>query len=270
MIVKRVADAMERIAPVKLAEAWDNVGLLLESIPRPGKQRILLTIDLSAGVFSEALSVGASVVVAYHPPWFSAAKRLTFAPEAGIMSVVAQCAAHGISLYSPHTALDVVAGGTNDHVIDLVFGPGAIRAPLQPLAASIRSDFPATHGLGRLVTLGSPTDLAAVVSAWKRASGVSVVRVVPGTRPIRTVAVCVGSGASLFRAVDADLFLTGEMSHHEMVHAAHRGSSVLLTEHSVGERVFLAAVLRPMLEKELGDDVEVVVSSVDADPVHFH
>jgi len=32
---------------------------------------------------------------------------------------------------------------------------------------------------------------------------------------IQTIAVCPGSGASILKGVDADVYLTGEMSHHE-------------------------------------------------------
>jgi putative NIF3 family GTP cyclohydrolase 1 type 2 len=39
------------------------------------------------------------------------------------------------------------------------------------------------------------------------------------TKEIKSVAVCAGSGASLLLGVQADLYLTGEMSHHEVLSA---------------------------------------------------
>lgn len=35
----------------------------------------------------------------------------------------------------------------------------------------------------------------------------------PSNKKIRTIAICAGSGASVFQGVDADLYFTGEMQH---------------------------------------------------------
>lgn len=57
---------------------------------------------------------------------------------------------------------------------------------------------------------------------------------------ITTVAVCAGSGSSvLSHAGKTDLWITGEMSHHEALDAHQNGTSVLLAEHSNTERGFL-------------------------------
>jgi len=52
---------------------------------------------------------------------------------------------------------------------------------------------------------------------------------------------CKGSGASILcYAGNADLWITGEMSHHEALDAQQNGVSVLLCEHSNTERGFLS------------------------------
>lgn len=112
--------AMERIAPLSLADkSWDNVGLLIESpmvkkVGPKGLCRILLTIDLSESVFLEAVEKEASVILSYHPPWFRGEKSLTLERGRGVMAVVAMCASKGISIYSPHSALDCIQGGGID------------------------------------------------------------------------------------------------------------------------------------------------------------
>ena len=84
---------------------------------------------------------------------------------------------------------------------------------------------------------------------------------------VSTVAVCAGAGASVLRGVRADLYLTGEMSHHEVLAATSRGTAVVLCEHSNSERGFLP-VFREMLQRCLEPDVEVTISKVDRDPLH--
>lgn len=106
-----VTCAMERIAPLKLADSsWDNVGLLAES-PLPLNERlILVTNDLSTQVVAEAVSKRASMIIAYHPPWFKAAKNMKLD---GPLANINYCISNGISIFSPHTALDSISGGSN-------------------------------------------------------------------------------------------------------------------------------------------------------------
>ncbi|KAK3793017.1 hypothetical protein RRG08_032279 [Elysia crispata] len=85
---------------------------------------------------------------------------------------------------------------------------------------------------------------------------------------ISTVAVCAGSGSSVFKALGtaADLILTGELSHHEVLDAVHGGSHVILARHSNSERGYLKS-LRAKLSTALGSSVEVFVSDQDRDPL---
>jgi dinuclear metal center YbgI/SA1388 family protein len=119
----RVVAALERLAPPRLAEDWDNVGLLVDQ-PRPRRvRRCLLTIDLTDDVLDEAIEGGHELIVSYHPPIFSPLRRLrASAPgEARILRAVRA----GIAIYSPHTALDAAQGGVNDWLAD---GLGISRA----------------------------------------------------------------------------------------------------------------------------------------------
>ncbi|XP_026685528.1 NIF3-like protein 1 [Diaphorina citri] len=60
---------------------------------------------------------------------------------------------------------------------------------------------------------------------------------------INSIAVCAGSGGELLRGKKADLYITGEMSHHDVLDATHRGTTVLLLEHSDSELHIIHHVL---------------------------
>ena len=97
----------------------------------------------------------ASVIVSYHTPIFHGLKSLTLADP--IQTSLLKCAAHGISVYSPHTALDSVWGGINDWLAEGLMGgkdQGEIRSLLR------EKSNPATGasegGECRLVTLKEP------------------------------------------------------------------------------------------------------------------
>jgi putative NIF3 family GTP cyclohydrolase 1 type 2 len=84
---------------------------------------------------------------------------------------------------------------------------------------------------------------------------------------IQTVAVCAGSGASVLKDIPADVYVTGEMGHHEVLAALEQGTSVILCEHTNTERGYLSLVLQSRLQHELGQGLDVVVSQVDQDPL---
>ncbi len=114
---------LDALAPLSRAAHWDNVGLLAGD-PAANVARVLVAIDLTKSVLAEAAAHVCELVVAYHPPLFRPVTRLA----AG--NVVFDAIRAGIALYSPHTALDAAAGGTNDVLADAV---GMIdRVPLDP------------------------------------------------------------------------------------------------------------------------------------------
>ena len=41
---------------------------------------------------------------------------------------------------------------------------------------------------------------------------------------VRTIGLCAGSGASLLKGLNVDLYLTGELSHHEVLAAVSEGT----------------------------------------------
>lgn len=85
---------------------------------------------------------------------------------------------------------------------------------------------------------------------------------------VQTVALCAGSGASVLRGKKADVYLTGEMSHHEVLDAVSRGVHVILCEHSNTERGFLTGFKRK-LDLLLEEKVDILVSLRDADPLQI-
>lgn len=342
MELKEVVQTLETLAPLSLAESWDNVGLLVEpSKSRPVKT-ILLTNDLTDAVMEEAESLSCDLIISYHPPLFRPIKRLVqrdWKQRLAIRAVEA-----GIAIFSPHTSWDSVKGGVNDWLIGGL-GSGHVTVLSQSLSdasqshrlefnvksdeelqavvdelkvdgstlqhSSNRSDNSGIHvsftcsdsalphcvqtllrhtalsqtlaitklephpipghGQGRLSVLDQPVTIATAVEKMKTHLGLGHLRLALGTgqtleSSVRTVAVCAGSGASVLSGIKADLYVTGEMSHHEVLDAVAKGTSVILSDHSNSERGFLS-VFRERLAVRLPETVSVLVSRADRDPL---
>ena len=55
----------------------------------------------------------------------------------------------------------------------------------------------------------------------------------PTAATVKTVAICAGSGGSMFAGLTADAYFTGEMQHHEVLAAVAKGVNVILCASSL-------------------------------------
>ncbi|HEX2734386.1 MAG TPA: Nif3-like dinuclear metal center hexameric protein [Polyangiaceae bacterium] len=257
--------ALERVAPLALAEDWDNVGLLLAPSGPRSICRALFTIDLDLEVAREAVELSADIVVAYHPPIFSGCKRIVPSDVTG--RTVLELLENKIAVYSPHTALDAIDGGVNDWLVAAFDSADSVA-----IAAKGELVGQPGHpriGQGRRLSLATPLDFDSAVQRVKAHLGLPFVRIASPfelDHPIRTVAACPGAGGSVITQVRADLYLTGEMRHHDLLRARAMGSHVILTEHSNSERGYLRVFTR-RLGEQLSEEVELLISTRDHDPL---
>ena len=116
MKVNQIAQIIEELIPLKLAQDWDNVGLLLGDANKNVKN-ILLTIDVTKEVVAEAKQLKTDLIISYHPVIWDGLKTITAGgPDAAIYELIRA----GIAVFSIHTALDVVQGGVNDALAEIV------------------------------------------------------------------------------------------------------------------------------------------------------
>lgn len=189
--------------------------------------------------------------------------------------------ASGVAVYCPHTAVDAAHGGLNDWLCDiLVDGKTNVKSTvLQPISRPLPESLQGA-GYGRSVELDAPMSLKALVKNLSAGLGnqryISVAMPKSGimdssnTLSISKIAVCAGSGADILADTDAQLLVTGEMSHHAALRHVQMGQIVVTVFHSNSERQYLTQRLKPMLEEKLegilGEDFSVVVSEKDRDP----
>ncbi len=106
-----IFQAMEKIAPANLAEAWDNCGLQVGD-PRHEVKNVLLALDFDRFVLQEAMEQDCQLIITHHPFLFRGCKKINFASYEG--SLIRDLAQSEITLFAAHTNLDSVEGGVND------------------------------------------------------------------------------------------------------------------------------------------------------------
>lgn len=116
MKVKDVAQEIEKLVPLGLAQNWDNVGLLLGNADK-NVRRILLTIDITGDVLDEAKRLRTDLIVSYHPIIWDGLKKIN---AEGPTGAVYELISDGIAVFSIHTALDAAQGGVNDGLAEII------------------------------------------------------------------------------------------------------------------------------------------------------
>ena len=106
---------LEKFAPPRLAESWDNVGLLVGD-RRTEVRRLMTCLTVTPTTVDEAIRGRADLIVTHHPLPFSAVKRLTADTIVGRMLL--KLIAAGVAVYSPHTAFDSAAEGINQRLAE--------------------------------------------------------------------------------------------------------------------------------------------------------
>ena len=120
--------------------------------------------------------------------------------------------------------------------------------------------------MGRVVRFKEPQPLSALIDRIARGVGLPKgfpIAIPQGSKvediSVRNVAICAGSGGSLFSGLDdIDLLFTGELSHHETLAAIERGQCVIALFHSNTERGFLHSVLKAQLLEKVKEEWEKV------------
>ncbi|MCA6094788.1 Nif3-like dinuclear metal center hexameric protein [Streptomyces sp. SCA3-4] len=210
-VLSEVIAALDALWPPERAEQWDAVGTVCGD-PDAAVTRVLFAVDPVQEVVDEAVRLGADLLVTHHPLYL----RGTTTVSAGTFKgrAVHTLIKNDIALHVAHTNADRADPGVSDALagaLDL-----RVTGPLVPDA----TDPAGRRGLGRICELDPPMSLADFADrAAKRlpatAQGIRVAG--DPARTIRTVAVCGGSGDSLFdevRATGVDAYVTADLRHH--------------------------------------------------------
>lgn len=120
--VGTIGKIVESIAPVSLAESWDNPGLQIGAKDM-AVTGVLTTLDVTEECVAQTIAKGYNLIVSHHPLFFKGIKRIDFQSAQG--RLIQTLVQHNIAVYSAHTNLDVAKGGLNDsaaerlHLLDV-------------------------------------------------------------------------------------------------------------------------------------------------------
>lgn len=240
-----VMEAYQAIAPLSLAESWDNVGLLLGD---PNRQiRTLMTcLTLTESVLAEAIGEQVDLVIPHHPIPFKPVSSITTQTPTG--SVLLKAAENRIAIYCAHTAWDNAERGINQQLADVLGLTGV--APLVPASPPLANSL-GSGRFGELAIVSSVQEIRNLLE--ERIDGIKFRHTHSAGQLVRRIGIVCGSGGScLDRAVKqgCDGFLTGEATYHQCLEAEAKGICLIQIGHHASE-FFAMQRLARMLAAEL-------------------
>ncbi len=252
MTVKDLYHHLSQKIPADLSCVWDNDGLMCSPYLHAPVKRVLLTLDVSEAAVDYAIAKGCDLIVSHHPLIFRPLRTIT--AEDFTARKVLKCLTNGISVFSFHTRLDIVEGGVNDRLAQLL--------GLTDVVSFGDEETPTIGRIGQLSTISS-ADFAELV---KSRLGVPALQTVDLQKPITKVALVGGDGKDFLKSAmraGADVYLTGAISYNSLVDAADLGIQVVEAGHFFTENPVLS-VLEALMQTYAAD---VEYLTYHSDPV---
>jgi dinuclear metal center YbgI/SA1388 family protein len=233
-----------------------------------GKDRcklvVFVPVDAAGAVADAIFAAGAGAIGNYSRCSFQVKGEGTFLPEEGANPAIGKVG-HDARVEEMRLESIVPADKTGS----VIAAMRQAHPYEEPAFDVIRLyDAEGRMGLGRMGELEKPMTMHELLARIKAVTGASVAGFVGDEeRLVRTAAVCAGTCGKLLFAVMAakcDLYVTGEMKHHEALAAQEAGLSCICLSHTVSERFILKKMAARLAEKLGG--LEINVSEADRDP----
>ena len=231
-------EMLEDLAPPRLAEPWDNVGLLVGD-RRRSVSRVMTCLTITRSTADEALAERADLIVTHHPLPFRPLQRVTSDTPEG--RLLLDLIAGGVAIYSAHTAFDSARLGINQRLAG-----GLGLDDITPLVPPANLEAPAIDGGGRFGSLPKSMALDELAVLVRQFLGVDRVQVVgPAIMSVENVAVACGSAGEFLSAAVAagcQAFVTGETRFHTCLEAEAADIGLILCGHYASERFGIEAL----------------------------
>ncbi len=256
--IKKVQEAIERIAPPHLAEEWDNSGFQIRCAADRQIKRILVALEISDEVISEAISEGVELILTHHPLIFGKIASVDDNTVTG--HYLLRLISAGISVYSAHTSFDSARYGTNQYLAEQI----GLR-DIRPLLRADEQDC----GMGREGVFTEPLEFDAFMERLIDVCDTNIYRIAAGApERVGRVSICTGAGAeflTLAKENGSDIYVTGDVKYHDARMACERGICVVDAGHFGTENIFSKNFAAQLAAEDLSD-VKILVSHVDLNP----
>lgn len=257
MKLSKILKFLEEKFPLKHAEEWDNVGLMVGERNKEVK-RVQLSLDLTQSNLDIAIENKIDLIITHHPLLFKPLKSIT--DDSILGKKIMKLIENKIAVYSMHTNLDSSREGLNDYfskkVLNLENGKILDKFELNGVE----------FGIGRIYELNQETSQDVLIKKIKEKLKLETINFVKGNdKIIKKVAIITGSGANYWRKAKregADILITGDVKYHDALDAMEENFNILDVGHFESEWIF-----SELIKKMLEDNFDIYVTILNGDGV---
>ena len=251
---------LEKKAPVFMACDWDNPGLLTGRSDKEVKT-IFLALDATESVIEEAMEAGADMILTHHPLIFKSIKKINDGDFLGrrLLKLIQ----NDICCYAMHTNFDAAPGCMADLAAGLLgLKEQHVLEVMGTAADCSNSGKTMEYGIGKYGLLEKEMTLTELAEKVKEVFHIPFVTFFGEGKDfskLKKAAVCPGAGGSTIAYAlkcGADVYITGDVSHHEGIDAVAGGMAVIDAGHYGIEHIFMN-YMEEYLNGELDGSVSI-------------
>lgn len=207
MTTREIVNIIESEYPKFSQEIWDNSGLLIDN-ENAETTGILICFDITEESIKEAIEKNCNFIISHHPLFINGLKKIS--QDTYTERCVRLAIKNDIAIYCCHTPVDKSRNGISFKMAE--------KLGLQNVDF-LSKDNCGNFGLGIVGDLKEAMSPMNFIAYVKDAFGLNTLRYsLEKEKPIKKVAFCGGSGASLIPCAlkaQADAYICGDIKHHD-------------------------------------------------------
>ena len=273
--VSDIVQLMETIAPMQLAEEWDNVGLQIGHDNWP-VQKLAVALDASLQTIEESHDKNADMLITHHPLLFRPLTAIHFHTPIG--AVIQKAVQYQMAIFAAHTNLDKTEDGLNDLLarriglqnLKVLQVSSISEDTRQPINSTL--DLERVQGIGRVGDVKRAIKLKNLAANIKKAMNLQKVKIAGKPDLVITkAAVCTGSGSDLlksFYASGAQVYISGDLKYHDARDIEAAGLGIIDIGHFASEHIVVVELVKRLRDilAQRRLEVDVFACEIEEDP----
>ena len=257
MRYEKVLEIFEKIAPLDLAESWDNSGVQIYTGKEDIKS-IMFCLELNDQVIDEANEKSVDLIVTHHPLMFNRPDNIDVNTVQG--RYIIKLINMGISVYAAHTNFDSAPLGNNYYLGKLI-GINNMEEVQGNIGITGQWDQPMEY-----------RDALVLIEDRLNLPKHYIKSVGDLDMPVQKVAICTGAGGDLIydaHKLDCQMVITGDVKLNIAQDAKAMGMALVDAGH-YGTEIIFAENFRDQFEKivdEMGEpELQLSLAQSNQDP----
>lgn len=245
MKVKNIIEYIEKRYPNNSQLDFDNSGANIVNFDDEVKG-ILVCLDITRDAIEYASRNSINLIISHHPIIFNEIRNIIDDPISKRIKLLLK---YGINAYSMHTNFDAnLKYGMGILAQNQLFGKKEIKKEdiLEKYKVCDKN-----YGIGNIIYLNKPKKLNTIYNLISKKFNIDIEKMVlysdKENKDIEKIIIVPGSGSSDVNLVlneGADLFITSEIKHNQIIDLLEEGISYINATHYGFEKIFIDCIYR--------------------------